>query len=73
MIDAHNPVLLVQSDACSVAHCRDCGTIHRHVGAASVRIPPARFAALCETLLSALSGIPELDAEIGPFPRNRQA
>lgn len=73
MAEDHNTALLAQSQVCAVERCRDCGMIHLHLGATSVRIPPSGFAALCETLLSALSGIPELADDTWPFPRGGHA
>lgn len=69
MSDHHNTALIAHSDICAVERCRDCGTIHLHLGSATVRIPPAGLAALCETLLSALSSVPELTPEEWPLPR----
>lgn len=68
-MERHNATVLASSQVCTVERCRDCGTIHLHFGGASVRIPAAGYGALCETLLSALSGIPELTHEGWPFAR----
>lgn len=73
MIRDRSTALLAQSEVCSVERCRDCGTIHLHLGHATMRIPPDGFAALCETLLDALSGIPELAQEAWPLSRGGRA
>lgn len=73
MTPDRNTVLLARSEVCAVERCRDCGTIHLHLGDASIRVPPGGFAVLCETLLDALSGVPELAHEAWPFPRRGRA
>jgi len=73
MIPDRNTALLARSEICAVERCCDCGTIHLHLRNASIRIPPSGFAVLCETLLDALSGVPELAHSAWPFPRGGQA
>lgn len=63
-------VVLAQGTVCTVERCRDCDTIHLHIGNASVRLPATAFAGLCQTLLCALSEIPNLPADIWPLARH---
>jgi hypothetical protein len=57
MNEPHVNNLLASCSVCTVERCTECDVIHLHFGAASVRLKPAAFVMLCETLLSALAQV----------------
>ncbi len=57
MNDPHTAKLLAHSSVCTVERCGECEIIHLHFDAASMRLRPAAFVQLCETLLSALGQV----------------
>jgi len=54
MGSGHNGDLLAGYEVCSVERCADCGIIHLHFGATSIRLRDRAFMLLCQTLFSAL-------------------
>lgn len=67
--ETHSRHVLAASEVCAVERCEDCGVVHVHFGAVSIRFTPEAYAVLCETLFSARSEamreIPKLEAQHG--------
>ncbi len=61
MSASHSGDLLARCEVCSVERCADCGIIHLHFGATSIRLHTRAFMLLCQALFMALAEVaPEM-------------
>ncbi|HEX9626567.1 MAG TPA: hypothetical protein VGA00_06480 [Acidiferrobacterales bacterium] len=52
----HETEVLASGEVCRVERCNDCGALHVHLGAVSIRLTPAAFESACATLSAARYG-----------------
>ena len=59
MSSLHHQRLIARGLAAEVEHCADCGVLHLHLGALSLRLKPAVLNDLRDTLSRALENLPQ--------------